>query len=118
VGFVEARREEDAEKNRLCPSNPYPSSIEDWPRMVSRTWKTEHRWLSEPDVSGWIAESRLNLLRALPEHLSEPAVGAALERYLTHVGAAIERLEQLDGSRRSGAVGTARTFAVDPTREM
>jgi hypothetical protein len=28
IGFVEARRESDADKNRLCPPNPYPSSIE------------------------------------------------------------------------------------------
>jgi hypothetical protein len=101
AGFVEAHWDEDADKNRLCPCNPYPAGIDDWPRMVSRTWKAEHGWLSEPDVSRWIAESRLNLLRALPEHLAEPVVGTALERYLTHVGTAIERLEQLDGSPRS-----------------
>ena len=108
VGAVEARRDDDADKNRLCPPNPYPAGIEDWPRMVRRTWKTEHRWLSEPDLAGWIAESRLNLLGALPAHVTEPPVRTALERYLTHVGPAIERLEQLDGSRRSGPVGTAR----------
>jgi hypothetical protein len=99
VGFVEAHREEDADKNRLCPPNPYPRGVEDWPRMVSRTWKTEQRWLSEPDVARWIAQSRLNLLRALPEHVTEPSVQTALERYLAHVGAAIERLQQLDGAR-------------------
>jgi hypothetical protein len=106
VGFVEARREDDADKNRLCPPNPYASSIEDWPRMVSRTWRTERRWLNEPDLSAWLAESRLNLLRALPDHLSEPDVRVALQRFLTHVGPAIERLKRLDGSGRSDAVGT------------
>ena len=102
VGFVEAHRDDDADKNRLCPPNPYPSSIEDWPRMVSRTWRTEKRWLSEPDVAAWVAESRLNLLRALPDHAAEPSVQAALERYLTHVRAAIERLKQLEGSSSPG----------------
>ena len=67
--------------------------------MVSRTWRTERRWLSEPDVSRWIAESRLNLLQALPDHLGEPAVQAALQRYLTNVGPAIERLRALDGPK-------------------
>jgi cation diffusion facilitator CzcD-associated flavoprotein CzcO len=98
VGFVEAHRDDDAEKNKLCPPNPYPSSIHDWPRMMSRTWRTERRWLSEPDITAWLAESRLNLLRALPDHLAEPAVQAAVTRFLTHVGAANERLEQIDGS--------------------
>ncbi len=96
VGFVEANRDDDAEKNRLCPANPYASSIEDWPRMMSLTWKTEGRWLSEPDLSAWIAKSRLNLLRALPDHASEPFVQEVVKRYLTHVGAAIEQLKQLD----------------------
>jgi len=109
VGFVEAHREDDADKNRLCPPNPCASSIEDWPRMMSRTWRTERRWLSEPDLSTWLAESRLNLLGALPGHLSESHVQVALQRFLTHVGPAIERLERLDGSGHSDAVGTVQT---------
>ena len=108
LGFVEAHREDDADKNRLCPPNPYPSSIEDWPRMMSRTWTTEQRWLSEPDVSSWIAQSRLNLLRALPEHVAEPAVQTALQRYLTHVGAAIERLHAARRIRPASAAGRER----------
>ena len=101
LGFVEAHREDDADKNRLCPPNPYPRSIEDWPRMVSRTW-TDGAALVERArrLERGSPQSRLNLLRALPEHVAEPSVQTALERYLTHVGAAIERLQQLDGSDR------------------
>lgn len=111
LGFVEAHRDDDADKNRLCPPNPYASSIEDWPRMMSRTWRTEGRWLSEPDLSAWVAQSRLNLLRALPDHAAEPSVQTGVKRYLTHLSAAIERLKQMDGSsspsgEESGAVGS------------
>ena len=95
AGFVEANRHDDADKNRLCPPNPYPSTIEDWPRMMSRTWMTEGQWQREPDVSAWVAASRLNLLRALPDHAAEPPAQSAVKRFLTHVGAAIERLKQL-----------------------
>ena len=98
VGFIEAHRDDDEDKNRLCPPNPYASSIEDWPRMMSRTWRTEGWWLSEPDLSAWVAKSRLNLLRALPDHAAEPSVQGPVTRYLTHIGTAIERLKQLDGS--------------------
>ena len=97
VGFVEAHRDEDADKNRLCPPNPYASGIDDWPRMMRRTWTTERRWLSEPDLIGWIGENRLNLLRGLPDHVAEPSTNAALQRFLAHVGAATERLKQLGG---------------------
>jgi NAD(P)-binding Rossmann-like domain len=95
IAFVEAHRDEDADKNRLCPPNPYPSSIEDWPAMMTRTWRAESRWLREPDLASWVAASRLNLLRDFPEHAAEPAASAAVERFLTHVPAAIERLGRL-----------------------
>ncbi|HEX3510847.1 MAG TPA: NAD(P)-binding protein [Solirubrobacteraceae bacterium] len=96
IAFVEAHRDEDEERNALCPSNPYAASIDDWPRMMSRTWRTEGQWLSAPDVSAWVADSRLNLLRAVPEHAAEPSVQTAVTRYLAHVADAIERLAELD----------------------
>ena len=92
VGFVEAHRDDDTDKNRLCPPHAYPSSPGDWPRMMCCTWSAEGRWLSELDLSAWIAESRLNLLAGLPDHAAEPKVQAAVTRYLTHVRTAIERL--------------------------
>jgi NAD(P)-binding Rossmann-like domain len=106
VGFVEAHRDDDVEKNRLCPPNPYPSSVEDWPRMMSLTWTTEGQWLSEPDLSAWVADSRLNLLRALPDHAAEPSVQAAVTRYLTHVTAATERLSGWTDRLHPGGEGT------------
>ena len=116
LAFVEAHRNDDAEKNRLCPPNPYPSSIEDWPRMVSRTWKAEGRWLSEPDLSTWTAHSRLNLLRALPDHADEPSVQAAVKRYLTHVTTAIERLGQMDRSNHQATDLMGKEKPKDPVR--
>lgn len=101
VGFVEATRDDDVDKNRLCPPNPYASSTRDWPRMMSRTWETEQRWLSEPDLSDWLNTSRLNLLGALPEHATEPPVTKALERFLVHVGDAIDNLGRLGQTDRT-----------------
>jgi hypothetical protein len=98
IAYVEAHRTEDADKNRLCPPNPYPSSIEDWPGMMARTWRAEGRWVREPDVSAWTAGSRLNLLRDLPEHAAEPAAQAAVQRFLTNVQAATVRLGGLAAS--------------------
>ena len=97
VGFVEASRDDDADKNRLCPPNPYPSTIEDWPRMMSRTWRTEGAMVERASTSrrGWPPRKLTNLLQALPDHAAEPSVQSAVKRFLTHVNAvAIERLEQ------------------------
>jgi hypothetical protein len=63
--------------------------------MMARTWRAEGRWLREPDISAWVAATRLNLLRDLPEHAAEPAARAAVERFLTHVVPATERLGRL-----------------------
>jgi NAD(P)-binding Rossmann-like domain len=92
IAFVEAHRHHDADKNRLCPPHAYPSTPEDWPRMMCGTWTAEARWLREPDLSAWTAKSRLNLMRGLPDHLGEPKAQAAIKRYLTHVNAAVEQL--------------------------
>jgi hypothetical protein len=98
IAFAEVHREDDASKNLLCPPNPYPRSIEDWPAMTRRTWLVEQRWLSEPDLAGWISNSRLNLLKGLPDHAADPAVKEALQRYLTYIGPAIERLAELEAN--------------------
>ncbi len=98
IGFVEAHRDDDADKNQLCPPHPYPSTIADWPQMMRSTWTAAGQWLSEPDISAWLAGSRLNLLRALPDHAAEPSVQTAVTRYLTHLTEAIDRLGQLDGA--------------------
>ena len=95
LGFVEAHWEDDSEKNRLCPPNPYSSTTGDWPRMMSRTWQTEQDWLNEPDLMGWVSRSRLNLLGALPEHAVEEPAQSAVQSYLTSVGPAVERLGRL-----------------------
>jgi NAD(P)-binding Rossmann-like domain len=114
IAFVEAHRDQDADKNRLCPPNPYPSSIEDWPRMISRTWRTEARWLTEPDLSAWVATTRLNLVRALPDHATEPAAQTAIKRYLTHVGDAIQNLTQLHAGQ---SIGRPAVFDPKPNLE-
>jgi hypothetical protein len=56
IAFVEAHRDEDQDRNRLCPPNPYPSSIEDWPGMMSRTWRAEGPLVARArpvGVGGW-----------------------------------------------------------------
>ena len=98
LAFIETHRETDVDKNRLCPPNPHPSSINDWGPMMSRTWMAAWAWSKEPDVSAWIAESRLNLLRALPDHAHEPRVREAFVRYSNNVGPAIERLGATAGA--------------------
>ncbi|MGA8986621.1 NAD(P)-binding protein [Aeromicrobium sp.] len=102
IAFVEAHREHHDEKNQLCPPTPVPSHIKEWGPLMSRTWAAEQIWLKEPDIVSWIAASRLNILRALPEHAHEPRAQQAFARFLTNVGPAIERHSPAAGARPPG----------------
>ncbi len=95
VAFIEVHRDDDAEKNRLTPTHPYPSTVDDWGLFMSTTWATEMVWANEPDLSAWVAGTRLNLLRGFPEHLHEPRAQEALNRFMQNVGPALERLPAL-----------------------
>ena len=92
VAFIEAHRDDDEDKNRLTPTHPYPSTVDDWPLFMTTTWATEMVWGNEPDLAAWVAGTRLNLLRAFPAHLHEPRAQEALTRFMENVGPAIERL--------------------------
>lgn len=102
LAFVEAHRDDDEEKNRLCPANAYASDTAGYARLLARTWRTEGAWLAAPDIAGWVGASRLNLLRAFADHQHEPRAQGAVTRYLTHVGGAIANLERLVPPTSSG----------------
>jgi hypothetical protein len=95
IGFLEARRDDDTEKNRLCPPNPYPERAVDWMRATYISQGAEAVWGETPDVALWMDRSRLNVARGIADHLDEPLMQSALGRYLEFNGAAIERLSEL-----------------------
>ena len=92
IAWVEAHRDDDAERNRLCPPNQYAHDDRGYARNLALTWATEGAWLAEPDLTAWVGSSRLNLLGAFAEHQQEPRAVDAVTRYLTHVGEAVGKL--------------------------
>lgn len=94
IAFVESARENDAEKNRLCPPNPYPSTALDWIATTAISQRAEVAWLEEPDLVAWLNGARLNPARAITDHLAEPMMQSAFARYAAHRDPAIERLER------------------------
>ena len=95
LAFVEAARDDDETKNRLCPPNPLTIGVDEWARTVARTWRTEGSWGSEPDLQAWVGGTRLNLMGAVPQHLGTERGQKALTRYATHVGDAVANLERI-----------------------
>jgi hypothetical protein len=95
IGFVEAARDDDEAKNRLCPPNPYPNVTLDWIPNVCVEQRALVRWLAEPDVADWLDRARLNAARDLSRHLGEPAMQDALDRLMRFSKPGVDNLERL-----------------------
>jgi hypothetical protein len=97
IGYVEATRPHDAEKNALCPPNGFTPEADI--RCYARGWATTQRavgaWMAEPDVNDWLTRCRLGPLGNAGEHLVEPGAMDSLMRMLAAQQAAIDNLERL-----------------------
>ncbi len=95
VGFVEAHREEDAEKNRMCPPNPYPDTPLDWLRTTLIQMRADRGWSMERDISDWLERSRLNPAQGLRGRSGDPQVQQATQRFAENARPGLARLSQL-----------------------
>jgi hypothetical protein len=97
VAFVEAHRDDDVEKNRLCPPNPFPNTPLDWARGTLVQMGADRVWSKEPDLQAWLERSRLNPMRELRAHAGEERVQQASQRFAVHVGPGLKRLAAIVG---------------------
>ena len=97
AGYVEATRDSDEEKNRLCPATPYPNSLASWARMTVMGYRSAVSFGSEPDIREWAQGCLLNPARVAPEHRERPDVRAAQQRVGEHAEAGIARMAGLAG---------------------
>jgi hypothetical protein len=95
AGYVEATRDHDRERNRLCPPNTLPDSTTDWARMQVRGTLAASIYGAEPDIAAWANSSVLNPARVEPSRRHDPAVQAAAARLADHVERGIGRLAEL-----------------------
>ena len=95
VAFIEAHRDDDAEKNRLCPRNPFPNSALDWARGTLIQMQADRGWSKQPDIAEWLERSRLNPMRGLRERFADPEVLQVGLRYREQVRPALARLAEL-----------------------
>jgi hypothetical protein len=95
VGYVEATREDDDQKNRLCPPSPYGNSLADWARMNVLGAQAARAFSAEPDIRLWADRVALNPARVPPGHAGSAALDDALERLSAHTGPGLARLAEL-----------------------
>jgi hypothetical protein len=97
AGYVEATRDDDTEKNRLCPPSPLPNTPTDWARMQVLGTRAAMSFGAQPDIKAWADTVSLNPARTPPELADSAELTAATQRFRNHVGPAIARMAELAG---------------------
>ncbi len=95
AGYIEATRDDDRERNRLCPPNIFPDSPADWARMQVRGAVATRRYGAESDITDWANRCALNPARIQPSQRDDPAVRAAAARAAEDAERGLARLAEL-----------------------
>ncbi|HYZ92875.1 MAG TPA: FAD/NAD(P)-binding protein [Actinomycetota bacterium] len=95
TGYVEATRDDDRERNRLCPPNTLPDSMASWARMQVRGILATQAYGAEQDIAAWANGCALNPARMDPSQGDDPAVAAASQRLAEHAEQGLVRLSEL-----------------------
>jgi hypothetical protein len=95
AGYVEATRDDDRERNRLCPANTLPNRPADWALMQVRGTIAARNYGAEPDIAAWANGCALNPARIEPSQREDPAVRAAAARLAHHAERGLARLTEL-----------------------
>ncbi len=97
AGYVEATREDDDEKNRVCAPSPYPDSMAAWAHMTVVGARNAVAFGSEPDIAAWASGVAINPARIPPEAAGSPTLDETLGRLQAHSRQGMSRLAELSG---------------------
>jgi hypothetical protein len=95
AGYVEATRDDDRERNRLCPPNTLPDSTASWARMQVRGAVATATYGAEPDIAAWANGCSLNPARIERSQRDDPAVQAVTARLADSAERGLARLAEL-----------------------
>jgi hypothetical protein len=95
IGAVEASRDDDGDKNRLCPPVVFTGDTAGIPSLAYAGMAGLTARGLEPDLAAWDEACRLNPGRGAANHLDDPRVSAAFATIGAKFGAAMSNLERL-----------------------
>jgi hypothetical protein len=95
AGYVEATRDDDRERNRLCPSNTLPNSPPDWAWMQVRGTAAARSYGAEADIAAWANGCALNPARIDPALRKDPTVQSAAARLAAVMERGLARMTEL-----------------------
>lgn len=94
LGYVEATRDDDEEKNRICVPSGYTGEVSDILRALAIGFPAGAARMAEPDLVAWDERCRLNPARGAMDRLDDPQVQAAFARMAENMGPAMTNLER------------------------
>ena len=98
--YVEATRDDDADKNRVCQPSPYSNTPADWAIMQTIGGDASLAMAKESDLRSWSNNTSLNPARIPGDRVDDPAVLAATRRLKENIGAGRARLAEFAGLGR------------------
>ncbi len=107
IGFLETSERDEEEKNRLARPNPTPRTRNrlDWAWATYIGAANEAAWGPEGDIQAWLQRSRVNIGRAVRDHLDDERMKAALTDVVTHMSGATANLGRLLQDRQGATAG-------------
>ncbi len=97
IAHVEASYPGEAEKNALCTVIPHPDSDLDFLRTTLANARNMMRWSQDPELSAWVARSRLDIFHtaAVTSRAGDPLLAEAQQLLAQNMLPALAVLERL-----------------------
>ncbi|MET0901701.1 MAG: NAD(P)-binding protein [Acidimicrobiales bacterium] len=95
IGAVEAMKDDDELKNRLCPPVIFSGHAADLLRFAHAGMQGIMARGADEEISAWTEACRLNPSQGAAEHVDDPRVTDALASMGTSLGPALENLDRL-----------------------
>lgn len=113
AGYVEATRDDDRERNRLCPPNTLPDNPANWARMQVRGTLATRQYGAEPDIADWANGCALNPARIGPSQRDDPRVRAAALRLADVADHGLTRMAELAHEATTSVDDVSPTMGID-----
>jgi hypothetical protein len=94
IGAVEALKDDDDEKNQLCPPVIFSGRVDDILRFAEAGMRGMGARSADPEIAAWNEKCRLNPTRGAGEHLDDPTVADAMSVMGARFFDALENLQR------------------------
>ncbi len=105
LGYIEATRDDDADKNRLSPPNPFPNAAADYMSNIFIMTSAQAEWAKEPDIIEWVEGARMYVSAGARNHMADPRMQAAVQRLATNTEPAMVNLHRMMSEGQPAAAG-------------